>query len=72
MKWHSASSAAKLIGIGRRSLDRATDLGALPCYAHNGQRLYEEVSLLAFRVKLIQIALDEGLVVRKDDGRAVA
>lgn len=67
LTWHTASGAAQLTGLGRRSLDRVAELGVIPYRVLNGQRLFEQEALLAFRAKLIRIALDDGLVVRKED-----
>ncbi len=70
--WLTVSAAAQAIGFGRRTIERAIKLGALPYRIHDRRALVEQVSILTFRAKLVQLALDEGLAIRKEDGRAVA
>ena len=44
-------------------------LGALPYMTYEGRRIVDRDAATAFRAKLVQLALEEGLAIRKDDGR---
>lgn len=59
--WLSPSDAAKYIGFGRRTIDRAMDFGALPFIRRGGERLIAAENALLFRAKLIELARSEGL-----------
>src|SRR5271166_1503617 len=65
----TVSAASQLIGFGRNTLERAMSLGALPYMTYEGRRIVDRDAATAFRAKLVQLALEEGLAIRKDDGR---
>jgi len=67
--WLTVSAASQLIGFGRNTLERAMSLGALPYMTYEGRRIVDRDAATAFRAKLVQLALEEGLAIRKDDGR---
>jgi hypothetical protein len=54
--WMSPSDAAIYIGFGRRTVERAIDLGVLPAKWLRGERLVAAEDARLFRAKLIELA----------------
>jgi len=59
--WLSPSDVAQYVGFGRRTVERAIDLGVIPFKWRNGERLIAAEDARAFRTKLLELARDEGL-----------
>ncbi len=55
-EWLSLPEAARIIGFGRNSLDRAMTLGAIPYRIRDGQRFIEQGAALLLRQKLLALA----------------
>jgi hypothetical protein len=56
-KWLSPSDAAKIVGFGRNTLERAIELGALPARKlEDGRRLVDLSDAYIFRSKLLALA----------------
>jgi hypothetical protein len=60
-RWLSPSDAAKAIGFGRNTLDRAIELGALPARSSGGRLLVDLSDAILFKSKLLALASAEKL-----------
>ena len=56
-----AKRAAQYVGFGRRTIERAIDLGVIPFKWRGGERLITAEDARLFRAKLIELARDESL-----------
>jgi hypothetical protein len=60
--WLSVGDAARCVGFGRNTIDRAIDLGALPSrHTLDKRRVVAQADAELFRAKLLRLAKDEGL-----------
>jgi excisionase family DNA binding protein len=59
--WLTPSETAQYIGFGRRTIERAIDLGVIPFKWRGGERLIAAEDARLFRDKLIELARGVGV-----------